>query len=173
MASCRLSDHGGLLRRSNSESEPFPISDRARGIPQLGIRFEDWACICRSSKLLYTNHSNNPTEQWKHGDLNPVFHLSLPSHLQSHLSIVHTLHHSIFLSFPPFHHTLICCSGTHAPKAMGTGQCLGVFGPPGHGQYSVFMQRGIPINEYCKIIKQINSSMLKICSVLQYQLFKP
>lgn len=79
----------------------FPSRTEPGGIPKLGIRFGDWVCSCRSSRLLYTNHSYNPTGQWKHGDLSPVFHLSPPSYLQLHLSIVLTLHHSIFLSFLP------------------------------------------------------------------------
>lgn len=57
MASGDSIDHGGLLRRTNLENEPFSISDilsllRARAI--VGMDSEFWGRTCPSSRLLHT-----------------------------------------------------------------------------------------------------------------------
>lgn len=78
--SCGVLDHGGPLRESNPESEPFLISglhlcpDPGPSLGWLGGRFQGLSLYI----ILLT-----PAGQWQHVDLSPLSHLSPPSCLPS------------------------------------------------------------------------------------------
>lgn len=123
IASCGIADHGGPLRRSTPEGEPFHILDLCC-CPELGDptnrgRFRDWVCACLSSRAV-VNHSYSPVGQWQHVDLSPLrchcHHISSSAFLRS------TCLGQAFLFFPTLHHIFVHCSDISPPRALSSGQ---------------------------------------------------
>lgn len=123
MASYGIADHGGPLRRSTQEGEPFHILGLCC-CPELGGTHSQGQLQGLSLCLLklqgVANHLFSPVGQWQHVDLSPLRRHC--HHISSSAFLPSTSMGQAFLSFPLLHHVFVRCSDISPPRPLSSRQ---------------------------------------------------